>query len=167
MNARKIIEHDAAPMSHRVRDRVIPSVGACSAAVVALACMQALASDAPIDGLYDITIETSMPHLEENLRYTTERDRRCLTRAEVLTIFPTLRSSSLADCRFADERRNDDTVTWALLCTGGHGTTGSAIWRFNPPHLVGQLNVKLGGKNMTFYQRATLKRVGACEGFGH
>jgi hypothetical protein len=131
-------------------------------AATALASAHAAASDAPTAGLYDITVETTMPHLEENLRYTIEREERCLTREQVFTIFPVLRDAVLTGCKLSDERRHNDVSTWTLICTGGHGTTGRATWRLGTVQLVGQLDVKLGGKNMTFYQRATLKRLRDC-----
>ena len=143
--------------------RSVASALAYCVAATALACAQAAASDAPAAGLYDITVETSMPHLEENLRYTVEREQRCLTREQVFTIFPVLRHAALADCRLGDERRLNGISTWTLMCTGGHGTTGHATWRLDTTHLAGQLDVKLGGKNMTFYQRAMLKRLRDCD----
>jgi hypothetical protein len=131
-------------------------------AATAFAFAHAAASDAPAAGLYDITVETSMPHLEENLRYTVQREQRCLTREQVFTIFPVLRDAALADCKLADERIHNGISTWTLMCTGGHGTTGRATWRLDTAQLAGQLDVKLGGKNMTFYQRAKLKRLRDC-----
>jgi hypothetical protein len=132
-------------------------------AATVLGLAYAAAAEAPADGLYDITIETSMPHLEENLRYTVQREQRCLTREQVFTIFPVLRDAALAGCKLADERRHNGISTWTLMCTGGHGTTGRATWRSDTSQLAGQLDVKLGGKNMTFYQRATLKRLRDCD----
>jgi len=49
-----------------------------------------------------------------------------------------------------------------LVCEGGHGTTGRAIWQLGRTHSVGTLSVKLGGKNMTFSQRVTARALGAC-----
>jgi hypothetical protein len=129
----------------------------------AVTCFPATASDTPVAGLYDVTVETSMPHLEENLRYTTEREQRCLKAEEVFTIFPVLRHPSLNGCKLGDERRHDSIATWTLVCRSGDGTIGSATWHFEPTHLAGKLDVKLGGKNMTFSQRATLQRVGDCK----
>ena len=38
--------------------------------------------------LYDVTIETGMPHLEENLRYTTTHQQSCISLKDLATEFP-------------------------------------------------------------------------------
>jgi hypothetical protein len=112
--------------------------------------------------LYEVITETSMPHLEENLRYAVTRENRCLAGEDLASAFPVLKSASLADCRLRHESRHGDAVSYLLVCDGGHGTTGNASWRVGERLMVGTLNVKLGGKNMTFFQRMTAKQLGAC-----
>lgn len=112
--------------------------------------------------LYEVITETGMPHLEENLRYAVTRENRCLTGQDLASAFPILKSASLADCKLRHESRHGDAVSYLLVCDGGHGTTGSASWRVGERLIVGKLNVKLGGKNMTFFQRVTAKPVGQC-----
>ena len=112
--------------------------------------------------LYEIIVETEMPHLEENLRYATTREQRCLEQDQLWTAFPILHYAALQDCRLDQESRQQDAVSYALACTGGHGTTGHATWRLGLTQSTGTLNVKLGGKNMTFYQRVTARMLGAC-----
>jgi hypothetical protein len=112
--------------------------------------------------LYDVITETGMPHLEENLRYAVTRGNLCLAGADLASAFPILKSASLADCKLRQERRQGDAVSYLLVCDGGHGTTGSAQWRVGERLMVGTLNVKLGGKNMTFFQRMTAKALGRC-----
>jgi hypothetical protein len=113
--------------------------------------------------LYEVTTETSMPHLEENLRYTMTREKRCIGPNDLASAFPVLTHSALKGCTLGDETRQDDTVTFLMSCEGGHGTTGSATWRISEHKISGQLNVRLGGKNLTFYQRVTGKPLGACK----
>ena len=106
--------------------------------------------------LYQLTIETSMPHLEENLRYAVTREERCLSRDELLQAFPILEHPSLKGCRL------DENV---LVCEGkSQQTTGYAQWRFEEKRISGTLSVQLGGKNMTFTQRITAIPLGACSG---
>jgi hypothetical protein len=112
--------------------------------------------------LYQVTTETGMPHLEENLRYATTRERRCLAHQDLATAFPVLHHVALADCRLDHEARQDETISYVLACEGGHGTTGEARWRLGPEMVEGLLQVKLGGKNMTFYQRVTATPLGDC-----
>ena len=112
--------------------------------------------------LYEIITETAMPHLEENLRYATTREQRCLEQNGLLSAFSVLQSAALKDCRLDQESRQQDGVSYALVCKGGHGTTGHATWQLGPAQSTGTLNVKLGGKNMTFSQRVTARVLGAC-----
>lgn len=112
--------------------------------------------------LYEIVTETAMPHLEENLRYATTREQRCLEQNALLSAFPVLQSVALKDCRLARESRQQDAVSYQLICEGGHGTTGHVTWQLGPTQSIGTLNVKLGGKNMTFSQRITARALGAC-----
>ena len=112
--------------------------------------------------LYDIVTETVMPHLEENLRYATTREQRCLDENELWTSFTILQYAALKDCRLEPESRREDAVSYTLVCEGGHGTTGRATWQLRRAQSIGTLNVRLGGKNMTFYQRVTARALGAC-----
>jgi hypothetical protein len=112
--------------------------------------------------LYDIAVETSMPHLEENLRYTKTTSTRCLTRSDLFVAFPVLTENVFNDCSLTKQALSDIHASYRLVCPASTGTTGDAAWRFSASHLSGTLEVKLGGKNMTFHQRVTAKRVGEC-----
>jgi len=103
-----------------------------------------------------------MPHLEENLRYGITREKRCLGYQELFSAFPILNQGSLKECALHEEGRHEDTVSYLLICEGGQGTTGTAQWHLGADKIRGALNVKLGGKNMTFYQRITAKPLGEC-----
>jgi hypothetical protein len=130
-----------------------------------LACTLSMASEALAPALYEITTETSMPHLEESLRYSTTQERKCFVRpAPLSTAFPVLSHVSLQDCRLEEEGRHGDVLSYRLACSGGHGTTGHATWELGTRQSRGTLHVKLGGKNMTFYQRVTVVPMGLCEG---
>ncbi|QAZ39490.1 hypothetical protein C1M51_08625 [Methylibium sp. Pch-M] len=124
-------------------------------------------ADAPADGtalqaprrLYEVSTETGMPHLEENLRYAVRSEQRCLAADDLSTVFWMLQDVSLQDCTL--DKLSDDA--YRLRCSGGHGTTGDARWQFGTDGaLVGRMNVRLGGKNMTFFQRVTATPVGPC-----
>ena len=112
--------------------------------------------------LYEVTIETGMPHLEENLRYTTTHQRRCISPKDLATEFPILGHPSLNGCTLGSGARHHDTVKFGLSCEDRHGTTGTAVWHIGKQRIWGRLDVKLGGKNMTFFQTVTAKVVGNC-----
>ena len=140
--------------------------GGCALAVLAWSAIvggSAWASELIPPGLYDVTTQTSMPHLEENLRYATTRETRCLAHQELSTAFPVLAHPSLEGCRLTAGNRSQDEISYLLVCAGRHGTTGDALWRVSGNLLVGTLRVKLGGKNMTFSQRVTAQFLGQCD----
>lgn len=119
---------------------------------------------APPVALYEITTEIGMPHLEDNLRYTITHERRCLSRDQLHRLFPILQHPALAGCYLgAPAASSAHEVSYPLLCEGRHGTTGAARWQAGYPRLTGTLDVKLGGKNMTFFQRVTAIALGGCE----
>lgn len=122
------------------------------------------AADAPSARRYELVTEIGMPNLDENLRYATTRQARCLDTGDLARAFSMLGDVSLQDCRLVAVTQRDESATYALQCTGGHGTTGEAQWQFDQTSIAGTLNVRLGGKNMTFYQRITGRAVGACQG---
>jgi hypothetical protein len=131
--------------------------------VTALVAPCVVASDTAPARLYDLTTETSMPHLEENLRYTATRDELCLGREDLSSAFPILQHPSLAGCALREQSQRDDTIFYILVCKGAQKTTGSATWQIAERVIRGSLEVKLGGKNMTFSQRVTGRPMGECK----
>jgi len=103
-----------------------------------------------------------MPHLEENLRYSVSHTRRCLAQKDFPAAFPVLAHPALKGCRLDHETRKGERISYELICEGGHGTTGQAIWKLGGHQITATLYVKLGGKNMTFYQRLTARPLGPC-----
>ena len=128
----------------------------------ALIHLSARAAEVMPRQLYALVAETAMPHLEENLRYAITREQRCLEQNELWSAFPILHHAALKDCRLDQESRQQDALSYALVCEGGHGTTGRATWQLGRKRNTGTLTVKLGGKNMTFSQRVTTRLLGEC-----
>jgi hypothetical protein len=112
--------------------------------------------------LYEISTETGMPHLEENLRYAVRREQRCVDLQDLSGAFWMLGHESLQDCRLDKTSQSSEAASYTLRCSGGHGTSGNASWELGADRISGTLNVRLGGKNMTFYQRITARPVGPC-----
>ena len=118
--------------------------------------------DAAPPQLYELTTETSMPHLEENLRYANTTGRQCLALSQLTSAFPILDHPALEGCKLEHELRQPQSLSYQLVCAGGHGTTGAAVWHLDEHRIRGTLDVKLGGKNMTFFQRITAIPLGKC-----
>jgi hypothetical protein len=130
--------------------------------LLALVCPSAQASELMPPGFYEVTTETGMPHLEESMRSGIVRKKRCLRHQELASAFPILSHAALKGCKLDLESRHEDTVSYLLICEGGHGTMGKARWELSGDIIRGRLDVKLGGKNMTFNQRITAKPLGPC-----
>lgn len=131
--------------------------------LLALSSPCAVAADTAALRLYEITTETGMPHLEANLRYAVVQERRCMSRGDLSQAFWMLQDVSLQDCRLIKAMEEADEATYRLQCEGGHGTSGDARWRFEGDAIAGTLKVRLGGKNMTFFQRITGRPIGDCD----
>lgn len=138
--------------------------------VVGLSILTGGATSAPGDlavaqaQLYDLTTETGMPHLEENLRYTIQHAKHCLTRQTLSTAFPILEHPALHGCSLQAELREETSLIYNLVCEDNHGTRGLAKWSFERSEIHGVLSVTLGGKNMTFWQKVSAVPLGPCSG---
>jgi len=126
--------------------------------IVMLFAGSASADCAPARQLYEVITETGMPHLEWNLRHAVTTETRCLSEAELATAFWMMGDVSLQDCTLVPK----DRQTLELQCTAGHGTRGQARWQWDETPIRGTLDVRLGGKNMTFWQRIAARPLGAC-----
>jgi hypothetical protein len=129
-----------------------------------LLCSAVWASDEAVEpGTYEITAQIVMPHLEENLRYATTRERRCLRSHELPSVFPVLHHQSLDGCKLGDASRHGDAIHYLLVCQSPEVATGIARLYAGPARITGILEIKMGGKNMTFSQRIEAVRQGGCE----
>jgi Protein of unknown function (DUF3617) len=122
----------------------------------------AAATGATSARLFEIRIETFMPNLEENLRYTGTQETRCIGQNDLPKLFPMLSHVSLNSCRLQNEQRYGETVSYELLCAEGVETTGDAQFAIAPEKISGMLRVRMGGKNMTFTQRLSGRALGDC-----
>jgi len=111
--------------------------------------------------LYELTTETIMPHLEENLRYTVTHAQRCVHEEDLRRLFPVLEHPALQGCTLQNGQRELESISYTLVCTAPD-THGRASWELAKQNLRGTLEVRLGGKNMTFSQRIHARAVGPC-----
>jgi hypothetical protein len=132
-------------------------------AVAALGLLSASSAQAEQSWLYEVVIETGMPNLEENLRYATTKSTHCFNDSELAHSFSAMRHDALRGCELEHASHLSDGSSYALTCKGSTETHGNATWSVTPDRKVGTLRVKLGGKNMTFFQRVSARVLGACE----
>jgi len=128
-------------------------------------CSPAPASTVSVaPGLYELTAQTVLPHLEENLRYATTRSSECLGTQEASALFPLLRHEAFAGCSLVHESSTETQAHFSLRCSNPQAATGAAHFALQPGGFQAVLYVKMGGKNMTLSQRLTAPRLGACSG---
>ena len=96
-----------------------------------------------------------MPNLEENLRYATTREQRCLNLDDLESWFPILRHPALEGCHLDDRHR--------LVCANPQVASGAARLETAGERIAGILEIKMGGKNMTFSQRIEALRERDCD----
>jgi len=129
-----------------------------------LLCSAACASSyAGALGVYEVTARTVMPHLEENLRYATTREQRCVQANDLAALFPILRHPSLEGCHLDDERRHASSIRYRLVCANPQVASGTARLDAAGERIGGTLEVKMGGKNMTFSQHIEAVRQRDCD----
>ena len=112
---------------------------------------------------YAVTTEIGMPNLEENLRYAVRQEQVCLTPEALYHRFPILNHPALAHCRLGEPSENSFGTQFPLICDNNHGTTGTALWTTYGLRSTGTLSIRLGGKNMTLWQRVTATARGPCK----
>jgi hypothetical protein len=114
-------------------------------------------------GSYELTVETLLPHLEENLRYATTQQRLCLGTQEAATLFPILTHAAFTGCALTGGQVIEGRHEYALVCQNPQAASGVAQLSVGPTRVDGVLEIKMGGKSMTLSQRITGLRVGACQ----
>jgi hypothetical protein len=113
-------------------------------------------------GRYDLTTETWLPHLDEMRRIVRE-ESACIGAGEAERLFPVLRQPALHGCTLVDDRPGGRS--YRLRCQSERVAIGVAHLEPRPDNgLRGLLEVKMGGKNMTFSQRVVAVRRGNCDG---
>lgn len=144
--------------------RRVPWYGAIGPLLVACLVTTTWADEEMIrPGVYEITAQLVMPHLEENLRSTATTERQCLPREDLSAVFSVLRHPSLAGCDLGDRDQRGDAVHYRLRCENPQTASGLARLDAGRDRIVGVLEVKMGGKNMTFFQRIEGTRKGECD----
>lgn len=114
------------------------------------------------EGRYALRHAVTMPHLEEALRDQAGQEERCLAAGDATAFFPLLAHSALAGCRLAPAKRIDGDLGYWLQCANTAAASGTARISAQGERLAGQLDLKMGGKNMTLTQRVEGQRLGDC-----
>jgi hypothetical protein len=124
----------------------------------------ATAAPVPVpSGEYELTVQTGLPHLEEALRYATTRSRECLHEPVATDLFPLLLHRALTGCVLVPDAESAD-ARFKLQCENPEAATGTAVFDIAASGFSAVLELKMGGKNMTVWQRVSGGRIGSCSG---
>ena len=115
-----------------------------------------------VAGSYAIESQMVLPHMEE-MRRTSKRVQVCIDDGNAAGMFPIFNHPALRGCALLTQRIDPETIDFVLNCAGVNGARGTAQLTFIGDNIKGELNVKVGGKNMTFVQYVNARRSGACE----
>jgi hypothetical protein len=138
--------------------RLLVAVGGLGA----LNTMAATSEFALPAGEYAIHSNMVMPHLDEMRRIIAE-DSRCLAKDNAPALFPVMRQPALRGCTFGFGEVRDQSLHYVLVCQTALVATGTAELTRRGGRIIGNLVVKMGGKNMTFAQRVEAVRAGDCQ----
>lgn len=120
------------------------------------------AADLALDpGEYKLVTRMMMPHLEE-MRRIVKRHNQCLEGGDPAELFPVLRQPALRGCFLGYAVERAGRTDYVLQCESARVATGTAQLVRTNARIDGVLEVKMGGKNMTFSQHSTAVRLGAC-----
>lgn len=112
-------------------------------------------------GEYEVVTQMIMPHLDE-MRRIEKRRRLCIEADEPAVLFPVMRQPALRGCVLDYPAEHAGRTNYVLQCESARVATGTAQLSRTSGRIDGMLEVKMGGKNMTFSQRSTAVRRGAC-----
>lgn len=136
-------------------------IGVCLLLALAVASAEDSPTFKPPLGSYEVTSQMIMPHLDEMRRISTTVPR-CLRESAVFGLFPVMDQPALRGCRFGFERAEGEAYHYLLVCQTARVATGSATVRLTEKGISGIVDVKMGGKNMTFSQRIEAIQAGRC-----
>lgn len=141
-------------------------IGARRIAATALfAFVQADAIAALEPGRYAIDVHTTLPHLEENLRYASVRKTQCHSAADIASgrAFALLEGDAYRACELRDVSLDADALAYRVECPGANAPSGVARFELGATHYRGTLHMQMGGKNMTVTHRVDARRIGDCK----
>jgi hypothetical protein len=119
-------------------------------------------ADEPLPaGRYTVTARMILPHLDAMRRIGTTTER-CIETGNAAALFPVLDQPALRGCALGHETRQGHSADYVLECGSARVATGTAQVTMTPVGVTATLDVKMGGKNMTFRQRIDARRGGPC-----
>jgi hypothetical protein len=112
-------------------------------------------------GAYRVTYRLEVPHVEQfaiDIEATVCASARALPK--VLSA-----NNPLAYCPAANIRRTGGKLTFDILCPGraNDSARATAIYTLSRGHIEGRIHMVMGGKNMTYVEIQSWRRIGPCD----
>lgn len=111
-------------------------------------------------GLYAVKSQMVMPHLDE-MRRIIKQEQRCVM-DDPAPLFSVLRQDALHGCKFGYPKKTAQSMNYVLVCQTAMVATGNIVVEPQREAFIGTMEIKMGGKNMTFTQRIEATRLGDC-----
>jgi hypothetical protein len=115
-------------------------------------------------GAYEVTYRLEVPHVEQwaidnTVRICVRRsgDQRGMA-LPVLSV-----NNPLSKCPASNIRQMGENLTYDIRCAGHDGAKAKAIYKLKPAGFQGRIAMVMGGKNMTFVEVQSGRRIGSCE----
>jgi hypothetical protein len=110
-----------------------------------------------------LAAQTMMPHLDR-MRLVVRHHERCFDGGDALpSLFPVMRQPALTGCNLGLGARDGERLRYVLIRASSRVATGSAEILPTAWGAIGKLDIRMGGKYMTFAQRVEASRRGDCE----
>lgn len=112
-------------------------------------------------GRYAVVSQMVLPHLDE-MRRTSEQQDACIAEGDIANFFPVFLQPAFIGCTLQHAGADAESVNYVLVCNAVNGASGNARLSTRGDAIRGELNAKMGGKNMTFSQYITATLQGPC-----
>ena len=132
-----------------------------AAAILLVASSATAAEPAIPPGRYALGSQTVMPHLDA-MRNSVDHRELCVADGALERLFPVLEHPALRGCTLAYPKPEAGGTRYVLACASARVASGGLLLVTAGDTFVGDLAVKMGGKNMTFTQHVRAERHGAC-----
>jgi hypothetical protein len=97
------------------------------------------------------------------MRRIVTHEQYCLRDSDPGGLFPVMRQPALRGCTLDRGEQTPDSFEYVLVCETALGATGHARFKHDRGRVIGTIDVKMGGKNMTFSQRIEARASGGCD----
>lgn len=115
------------------------------------------------DGSYEVTYRLEVPHVEQ---WATDSTARICVRnpmgSEGIALPVLSVNNPLSKCPANHIRQIGNVLSFNINCNEREGARAKALYKLKPDAFQGRIAMTMGGKNMTFVEVQTGRRVGSC-----